>query len=342
MKGVVVSSAGVLSRAQGRSPVEEQRSATLPIGPAKGPGRFTGRGRFSRRRRAEIITAYLFILPTLVLFSVFSVYPFARTVELSFTDWDGLSKTFDGVGLDNYFAAFRDSVWWGSIWNGLILAAVALVLMQGLGLLLAIAVDRKIVGQTIYRTVFYIPPILSGIVVATIWKWLYEPNNGVINSTLESIGLGDLAQPWLGNPATALWAISLVSIWQGVGYPFLLFLAGLQGISSEIYEAAKMDGASGAQIFRTITIPLLRPVIGIVSVLTFLGAMQTFNLVIAMTGGGPGYATEVPILHIYRAAFGGSPDFGYASALSIIFGVMLFGVSMISLYMTRRSGDEQS
>ena len=331
-----------VKEAQSAPLVATQAASPSPTGPATESGKRTGLSRFSRQRRAESLTAYLFILPTLVLFSVFSVYPFARTVELSFTDWDGLSTTFDGVGLDNYFAAFRDGIWWGSILNGLILAVVALVLMQGLGLLLAIAVDRKITGQTIYRTVFYIPPILSGIVVATIWKWLYEPNNGVINSTLEGIGLGDLAQPWLGNPATALWAISLVSIWQGVGYPFLLFLAGLQGISGEIYEAAEMDGATGAQIFRTITIPLLRPVIGIVSVLTFLGAMQTFNLVIAMTGGGPGYATEVPILHIYRAAFGGSPDFGYASALSIIFGVMLFGVSMISLYMTRRSRDEQS
>ena len=289
-----------------------------------------------------MLTAYFFILPTLALFAVFSVYPFARTVQLSFTDWDGLSSAFRGVGLTNYLAAFRDTIWWQSIGNGLLLAVVALTLMQGLGLLLAIAVDRKISGQSIYRTLFYIPPILSGIVVATIWKWLYEPNNGVINSTLENIGLGGLAHPWLGSPATALWAISLVSIWQGVGYPFLLFLAGLQGISNDIYEAARMDGATGSQIFRMITLPLLRPVIGIVSVLTFLGAMQTFNLVVAMTGGGPGYATEVPILHIYRAAFGGSPDFGYASALSIIFGLLLFGVSMFSLYMTRRSRDEQS
>jgi ABC-type sugar transport system permease subunit len=338
MKGVVVPSTPALAETRSEAPV----SPPLLSLPSRAPRRSAGQKPFGRRRRAETLTAYLFVLPTLVLFSIFSVYPFARTVELSFTDWDGLSRTFNGVGLDNYLAALRDGIWWTSIWNGLLLAAVALILMQGLGLLLAMAVDRKIAGQTIYRTVFYIPPILSGIVVATIWKWLYEPHNGVINSTLESIGLGELAQPWLGNPSTALWAISLVSIWQGVGYPFLLFLAGLQGISSETYEAARMDGASGIQIFRTITLPLLRPVIGLVSVLTFLGAMQTFNLVIAMTGGGPGYATEVPILHIYRAAFGGSPDFGYASALSIIFGIMLFGVSMISLYLTRRSRDEQS
>lgn len=330
-----MSSPRVLAPAHREAPVPA-RTVAGPPGPAR---RAT---RYSRARRIEMITAYLFILPTLLIFLVFSVYPFARTVELSFTSWDGLSSTFDQVGLDNYLRAFRDSVWWDSMGNGVFLAVIALVFMQGLGLLLAVGVDRKMKGQTLYRTLFYLPPILSGIVVATIWKWLLEPNNGVINATLDNLGLGALAHPWLGDPTTALWAISLVSVWQGVGYPFLLFLAGLQGISGEIYEAARMDGATGRQIFAKITLPLLRPVIGIVSVLTFLGAMQTFNLVVAMTQGGPGYATEVPILHIYRSAFGPSPDFGYASALSIIFGVLLFGVSMISLHMSRRSGGDRS
>ena len=330
-----MSSHEVLARAD-----TDQQPGTKGPRPGRLPAARRSSG-FRRLRRIEALTAYLFILPTLVLFVVFSVYPFARTVELSFTDWDGLSSTFDGVGLANYANALQDSVWWGSMVNGLFLAAVALVLMQGLGLLLAVGVDRKLKGQTLYRTLFYLPPILSGIVVATIWKWLLEPNNGVINAALENVGLESLAHPWLGDPKTALWAISIVSVWQGVGYPFLLFLAGLQGIPGEIYEAARMDGATGSQIFRRITLPLLRPVIGIVSVLTFLGAMQTFNLVVAMTGGGPGYATEVPILHIYRSAFGPSPDFGYASALSIIFGVLLFGVSMLALYLSRRTGGDR-
>ncbi|HEY8719414.1 sugar ABC transporter permease [Pengzhenrongella sp.] len=330
-----MSSPRVLAPAHREAPTPA-RAAAVPPAPDRLAKRYT------RARRIEMFTAYLFILPTLLLFVVFSVYPFARTVELSFTSWDGLSSTFAQVGLDNYLRAFHDSVWWGSMGNGIFLAVIALILMQGLGLLLAVGVDRKMKGQTLYRTLFYLPPILSGIVVATIWKWLLEPNNGVINATLDNLGLGVLAHPWLGDPKTALWAISIVSVWQGVGYPFLLFLAGLQGISGEIYEAARMDGATGRQIFVKITLPLLRPVIGIVSVLTFLGAMQTFNLVVAMTKGGPGYATEVPILHIYRSAFGPSPDFGYASALSIIFGVLLFGVSMISLYLSRRSGGDPS
>lgn len=293
----------------------------------------------SARARREALVGYLFILPMAVLFLVFSVYPFARTIELSFTNWNGLSIDFDSVGFDNYLAVFRDGVWWGSIGNGLILAVAAIVIMQGLGLALAVAVDRKIAGQGIYRTLFYLPPILSGIVVAIIWKWLYEPNNGVINATLEAIGLGELQHSWLGDPGTALGAVAVVSIWQGVGYPFLLYLAGLQSIPDEMYEAAHMDGASSLRVFWSITLPLLKPVAAIVTVLTFLGAMQTFNLVIAMTKGGPGYATEVPILHIFREAFGPDPDFGYASALSIVFGLMLFAVSMIALFLSRRNGN---
>lgn len=291
------------------------------------------------RARREAITGYLFILPMAVLFLVFSIYPFARTIELSFTDWNGLSMSFEQVGWANYSAVFSDGVWWASVGNGLILAIAAIVIMQSLGLALAVAVDRKIAGRGFYRTIFYLPPILSGIVVAIIWKWLYEPNNGVINSTLEAIGLGEFTRPWLGDPSTALAAVAVVSIWQGVGFPFLLFLAGLQSIPDEIYEAARVDGAGAARTFRSITLPLLKPVAAIVTVLTFLGAMQTFNLVIAMTRGGPGYATNVPILHIYREAFGADPDFGYASALSIIFGIMLFGVSMIALWLSRRNGN---
>lgn len=277
-----------------------------------------------------------FVLPTVILFALFSVYPFVRTIELSLTDWDGLSKSYDYVGFANYLAAFSDSVWWGSMGNGLILSVVALTVMQLLGMLLALAVNGRPRGAGIYQAVFYVPPILSGIVVAILWKWIYDPMTGALNQGLDAIGLGSLAQPWLGDARTALWAISAASVWQGVGYPFLLFLAGLQGVPVELYEAARVDGASSWHLFTRITLPLMLPVIGTVSVLTFLGGMQTFNLVLAMTNGGPGYATEVPILTIYRNAFGHTPNFGYASALSMIFGVLLLIVSLLSLRLTKR------
>jgi ABC-type sugar transport system permease subunit len=275
------------------------------------------------------------VAPTIVLLVVFGLYPFARTVQISFTDWDGLSSTFHYIGAGNYLQALKDSVWWLSMQHGLMFAAVALTLMQGTGLLLAIGVDQKIRGQAIYRVLFYLPPVLSGIVVAIVWKWLYQPYGGPINELLKAVGLSGLQHAWLGDQSTALWAVSLATVWEGVGTPFLLFLAALQNVSEELCDAARVDGANRWQLFRNVTFPSVLPTIGLVSVLTFLGAMQMFSGVLAMTNGGPGYATEVPVLHIYRAAFGLS-QFGYATALAVLFGCMLFLFSLLTLRLTKR------
>jgi raffinose/stachyose/melibiose transport system permease protein len=295
------------------------------------------RQRRARWRRRSDLAGLLFIWPALALYLVFSLYPFARTFYLSFTNWDGLSNTSSLVGWANYAEAFRDSIWWQSLLHGVFFSVMALIFMNGLGLFLAIVVDATKRGQSFYRAIFYLPPVLSGVVVALIWKWLYEPYGGPINSLLNGVGFNSLTHAWLGDSATAIWAVSIATIWQGVGYPFLLFLAGLQGIPQELYEAARIDGGNPWQLFRHITVPFLIPVGAIVSVLTILGAMQMFNVVLAMTNGGPGYATEVPVLHIYREAFG-SFHFGYATALSIIFGVLLFIVSIVQLQVSRRVG----
>lgn len=275
------------------------------------------------------------VAPVVALLAVFGLYPFARTIQLSVTDWDGLSSTFGYVGAQNYVQAFHDEVWWKSIQNGLLFAVVALTVMQGIGLLLALGADQKIRGQAVYRVLFYLPPVLSAIVVALVWKWLYQPYGGPINELLGALGLSHLERPWLGDGSTALWAVSIASVWQGVGTPFLLFLAALQNVPDELCDAARVDGANRWQLFRNVTFPSILPTIGLVSVLTFLGAMQIFNMVLAMTNGGPGYATEVPVLHIFRAAFELN-QFGYATALAVLFGFMLFMVSLLTLRLTKR------
>lgn len=294
--------------------------------------------RFRRRYDHDWKQGLLFVVPALAFFLLFTVYPFVRTISLSFSDWDGLSASAHFVGLHNYVSALSDGLWWRSLLNGGLFVVAALLLMTPLGLLLAIGVERVQRGRAAYRTAFYVPTILSGIVVAIIWKWLYQPYGGPINQALDHLGLSGVSRAWLGSSGTALWAVSLASIWQGVGYPFLLYLAGLQSIPDEVYEAAALDGASGRRIFFSITLPLLRPVITTVNILTILGAMQMFNLVLAMTNGGPGYATEVPVLHIYREAFG-LFHFGYASALAVIFGVLLLAVSIAQLRFARRGWD---
>ncbi|MGI5157166.1 carbohydrate ABC transporter permease [Microbispora sp. CA-102843] len=277
------------------------------------------------------------IAPAVILFCLFSAYPFGRTVLLSFTDWSGLTPTFNWIGLRNYLTAFSDGVWWESVGHSLILAVLALTVMNGISLGLALALDRKIGAQLFYRTVFYLPPVLSGIVVAIIWKWIFQPYGGPLNQLVGAFGLGGHA--WLGDESTALLAVSVASMWQGVGMPFLLFLAALQAIPTELYEAARVDGAGGWRIFRRITLPLMKPTLGVVGIMTLLGAMEMFNLVMAMTGGGPGYSTEVPVLHIYRAAFEHS-QFGYASALSLVFCVLMLVVASLGLRFTRRKAGE--
>jgi ABC-type sugar transport system permease subunit len=288
------------------------------------------------RRRSGLV-GILFIWPALLLYLLFSVYPILRTIQISFTDWNGLSSSYHYIGLTNYVTAFHDGIWWQSLWHGVFLSVMALVFMNGAGLFLALIVDGTRRGQTIYRALFYLPPVLSGVVVALIFKWMYEPYGGPLNSALQGFGLGQYAHAWLGDSSTAIWAVSVASIWQGVGYPFLLFLAGLQGVPVELYEAARIDGANAWHQFRHVTVPFLIPVGAIVSILTILGAMQLFNIVMAMTGGGPGYATEVPVLHIYREAFQAT-HFGYATALSMLFGALLFIVSIVQLQFSRRFG----
>jgi ABC-type sugar transport system permease subunit len=288
------------------------------------------------RRRSGLI-GLLFIWPALLLYIVFSVYPILRTVEISFTNWDGLSNGYTYVGWANYVTAFKDTIWWESLWHGVIFSVMALVFMNGIGLLLAVIVDSTKRGSGFYRALFYLPPVLSGVVVALIFKWLYEPYGGPLNAGLQSIGLTNWTHAWLGDSKTAIWCVSIASIWAGVGYPFLLFLAGLQGVPKELYEAAQLDGANAWKQFRHVTVPFLVPVGAIVNILTILGAMQLFNIVIAMTGGGPGYATEVPVLHIYREAFK-STHFGYATALSMVFGAILFIISIVQLKLSRRFG----
>lgn len=292
---------------------------------------------WSSRHREETTMGYLFILPALILFLVFGIYPFLRTIVISFTNWNGIGSSYEFIGIENYLTIFEDRLWWKSILNGLFFAITAIIFMNGLALLLALAVDRNIRGSSIYRAIFYMPTILSGVVVAIIWKWLYQPIGGPINQILQAVGLGNLATAWLADSRTVLWAVAVASMWMGIGSPFLLFLAGLQGVPVELYEAGKIDGAGGWQLFRYITIPFLVPVYTIITVLTILGAMQMFNLVLAMTNGGPGYATEVPVLHIYREAFK-LFHFGYATALSMLFGIMLFMISVLQMWLSRKTG----
>ena len=285
----------------------------------------------------QSVAPYAFLLPALLLFATFSIYPFFLLTMTSFLDWDGISPHRTFVGLLNYQRVLtQDPVFWQSFGQAGTVTLLALTFQNAMALLLAIAVNRELPGTHIYRTIFFLPPILSEIVVGLIWFWIYDGNFGIFNAILRSLGLGAWARSWLADPHTALIAVAIVHMWKGFGWGFVMFLAGLQTIPDELYEAARVDGANAWYRFRHITLPLLLPVCVVVSILTILGTMQIFGLIIAMTQGGPGYHTEVPITRIFHSMLGSS-QFGYACAQGIVFGLILLGVSLVQMRLQKKA-----
>jgi len=290
---------------------------------------------------SEVAKNWLFIIPAVTLFALFSLYPMLRTLTLSLTDWNGLTRVSHYIGLANFVEAFRGNtshVFWKGVTNVFLYAMVGLTITNGCALLLAVAVDNpRIRGHAWFRAIYYVPPIISPVVVGIMWKWIYHPYTGVINTILRTIGLGQYAKAWLALPGFALWAVAVSTIWQGVGGPFLLYLAGLQSIPQEIQEAAEIDGASPKQRLWRITLPLLAPIAVRVMILTVTGAFLIFGTALIMTGGGPGYATEVPMLTIYRTAFD-FMRFGYATSLSVILSLILLILALLQTRLAKRIG----
>lgn len=286
-------------------------------------------------RVKSTIENYLFILPALAIFSIFYIYPFFKVFQLSLYEWDGILPTKIFMGLGNFKEIFfQDKIWWQSMLNASWITLVALTFQNALAFLLAWACDREIRLKNFYRVIFFIPPVLSEVVVGLVWQWILDGNYGILNSWLIKLGFPQLVRNWLSDPATALNCVAIVHSWKGFGWGFLIFLAGLQTIPRELYEAGRVDGANAWEMFRRITIPLMIPVTILVAILTILGTMQAFVLIIAMTGGGPAYHTQVPVLRIL-ASMRGSSRFGYACAQGISFGLLLVIISFIQYRFSR-------
>jgi len=280
---------------------------------------------------------YMFVLPAVLIFSIFYIIPFIEVFRLGLYDWDGILPTKIFVGLDNFKEIFfQDKIWWQSMWNAGYITLIALTLQNALAFLLAWACDREIRMKNFYRVIFFIPPVLSEVVVGLVWQWILDGHYGLLNSWLVKLGFHSLVRNWLSDPATALTTVAIVHSWKGFGWGFLIFLAGLQTIPRELYEAARVDGANAWVSFRKITIPLMIPVAVLVAILTVLGTMQAFVLIIAMTGGGPAYHTQVPVLRIL-ASMRASSRFGYACAQGITFGVVLVIISFIQYRFSKKA-----
>lgn len=281
-----------------------------------------------RRQRKFRIVPYLFLLPALIWYIIFLVYPMAFSLMISLTDWDGLSLHFNFVGFDNYYSIFfEDEISRLALRNNILWTLGTLMIPTVIGLLLAVALNRKLAGRTVFRSIFYSPGILPLVASGMIWAWMYNPNFGVINDFLEFVGLGNLARGWLSTFETALPATFITAVWGGVGFPMVLYLAALQGIPAEQYEAARIDGANGRQLFRFITLPWLREAHVIVFSLAVINSFRTFDLIYTMTYGGPGRVTQVLGTWMYFNAFQ-YYHAGYGAALAWVIAVITLTVAI--------------
>ena len=254
---------------------------------------------------------------------------------MSVYEWDGYSQNKLYVGFDHFIRVFEDKVFWLGMRNVFLFALAAFVIMNPIALILAVFVSGKTKGSRIYGIVYYLPVMLSGIVVGFVWSWMFNTDYGLVNSLLQNVGLGSWAQDWLNKPNTALIAITIASIWQGIGGSFILFWAGLQNIPSDFYESADLEGANFWNKLRYITLPSINQIMTVVIILTAVGAVNTYQIVIALTRGGPAGATTVPIKYIFDMSqeYG---NFGYATAMSVVLGLILFAFSLGRMYLTKK------
>jgi multiple sugar transport system permease protein len=287
------------------------------------------------RRMRRALPAYLFILPGALLFVVWTLYPLLYSFAMSFAQWN-LIKPSQFVGLANYARALRDPIFWLALRNTLFYTLVTVPGQMLLGLGIALLLDRPLRGRAFFRTIYYIPVVTSWVVVSLIFTYLYNGQAGLINWLLrDGLHLIDKNINWLGEPFTANLAIASLGIWKGLGWTMVIFLAGLQSVPAELYEAAAIDGAGAWQRLRYITLPLIRQTTMFILVLLTIGGFQVFISVYVMTGGKPLHRTDVLLTYMYSNAFE-FLDLGYGSALSYMFALLVFTLSMIQIRLLRR------
>ena len=292
------------------------------------------RNSMSTLRRQQIILAYVLLLPSLVFLGMFTFYPMVRGLIASFHEWSVLTPP-RYLGLDNFREAFSNPYFKIAITNS-IKYLVIVPVIQMLSIILAILVNRETPGIGLFRAAYYIPVVTPMVTVAITWGWIFD-SSGVLNYLLLSLGLIKEPISWLVNPTTALGSVMFVTMWKGLGYYMVMYLAGLQSIPKELEEAAVIDGANGWQVTRHVTIPLLRPSILICSTLSAMAALRVFDEVFVMTEGGPMGKTLVAGLYIYQQAFE-SYRFGYAAAVSLVLGVIVMVFTVINFRAMARGG----
>jgi multiple sugar transport system permease protein len=285
-----------------------------------------------RRRLGENLYGLAFVGPLVLGLIVFTYGPVAYAAWLSFNEGDYI-RPLEWVGLDNYIRALNDELVGKALENTAYFVLGTVPAGIALSLLLALAMNQNLRGIVVYRGVFFLPTITSAVAISLMWMWMYNPEFGVINTALKSIGIK--GPKWLASPDWAMPSIIIMAVWRGLGYNMLLFLAGLQGIPKELLEAAEIDGANAVQRFFHVTFPLLSPTTFMLVVLSIIGGFQVFEYSYVMTGGGPLYSTLTIVLLIYQRAFQ-TFEMGYASALAYALFAIIMVMTIIQLRLQSR------
>ncbi|MEU4575075.1 sugar ABC transporter permease [Nonomuraea sp. NPDC023979] len=278
-------------------------------------------------RRRGAWYAYLFVGPSLLGVVAFLLLPVVIVLVLSFFDWELLSDP-SFAGLDNYARLLGDGEAWHSLWVTVLYVALCVPLQTVIALGAAMLLNQRVKGVRFYRSLFVVPWMATPIVLGLVWNWIFDPRDGAINRALSMVGI--TGPDWLSDSAWAMPAVALVTVWQYSGYNMLFFLAGLQGIPQELYDAAATDGATPRQRFWRLTLPLLNPTMFFVMVTNMIGAFQVFDTVYVMTNGGPSGSTAVLNFTIFETAFR-QFDFGYASTLSMLLFVIILVVTLVQV-----------
>ena len=283
--------------------------------------------------KKRLDTINLFYVPALILFALFVIYPFFKGVYLSFTNWNGYSRSFKMIGLKNYLNLFKDKNVHRAFANTLVYGVGSTIIQNVLGVLLAVFLNRKFRGRSLVRTVIYLPVMIAPLIMGYVMYFFFNYNRGAINDILKLFGAAPV--DWLANGNRAVFILTLVNSLQFVGISMVIYLAGLQNIPSMYYEAAEIDGIWTGQRFFYITLPLLMPAITSSVTLNLIGGLKLFDVISALTGGGPGYDTHSLSTLIHKYYFGGERA-GYASAIGLVFFVFIMVVSNVVVKALQR------
>jgi multiple sugar transport system permease protein len=280
----------------------------------------------TKRKVKNMAMAYLFLLPNLVGFLIFTLIPIVCSMGLSFMEWDSANPMVF-VGFENFKRLWTDDTFKISLWNTVYYSVFTVPLTMAAALGLAIILNQKMKGINIFRTIFFFPHVASLVAIAVVWNLLFHPTLGPVNNILRFLGIAN-PPGWTSSVDWAMPVIIIVSIWKSMGYYMILYLSGLQAIPQELYEAAKVDGANSFQRFKSITLPMLTPTTFFVSIMLTIACFKVFDLVSVMTNGGPGRATNVLVFNIYNTAFI-NYEFGYASAISMILFIIVLAITIV-------------